>query len=84
MAEAPPFPDGAFDAVMAVLTIHHWSDPPAGLAEMCRDHWRFQSAATAQRDVGLLGLVAAQNRRFGRAVEDLAGLRPINLGGALV
>ncbi|ETW12846.1 hypothetical protein ATO8_09893 [Roseivivax marinus] len=58
--------------------------PSFGLAEMCRDHWRFQSAATAQRDVGLLGLVAAQNRRFGRAVEDLAGLRPINLGGALV
>ena len=36
VAEAIPFPDGAFDAVTAILTVHHWSDPAAGLAEMCR------------------------------------------------
>jgi SAM-dependent methyltransferase len=35
-AESLPFPDDAFDAAMAVLTIHHWSDVEAGLAEMAR------------------------------------------------
>jgi SAM-dependent methyltransferase len=35
-AEALPFGDGAFDASMAVLTVHHWSDQPKGLAEMRR------------------------------------------------
>jgi SAM-dependent methyltransferase len=35
-AEALPFPDGAFDAAMAVLTIHHWSDWRAGFAELRR------------------------------------------------
>lgn len=36
VAEALPFPDGAFDAAMAVLTVHHWDDLAAGLAEMRR------------------------------------------------
>ncbi len=36
MAEALPFPDGAFDAALAVLTLHHWSDLPRGLAELRR------------------------------------------------
>ncbi len=35
-AEALPFEAGAFDAAMAVLTIHHWSDWRAGLREMRR------------------------------------------------
>ena len=35
-AEALPFADGSFDAAMAVLTLHHWSDAEAGLAEMVR------------------------------------------------
>jgi SAM-dependent methyltransferase len=35
-AEALPFPDRAFDAAMAVLTIHHWSDLDAGLVEVAR------------------------------------------------
>ncbi|MGH9006163.1 MAG: MobF family relaxase [Acidimicrobiales bacterium] len=35
-AEALPFPDKAFDAAMAIMTIHHWTDLDAGLAEMCR------------------------------------------------
>src|SRR5262245_5921806 len=30
-AEALPFADGAFDAAMAVLTLHHWRDWRAGL-----------------------------------------------------
>lgn len=35
-AEALPFPDKSFDAAMASLTIHHWSDPATGCAEMRR------------------------------------------------
>jgi SAM-dependent methyltransferase len=35
-AEALPFRDGAFDAALAVLTIHHWSDWRAGLRELAR------------------------------------------------
>jgi SAM-dependent methyltransferase len=35
-AEALPFPDGSFDAVMAVLSDHHWADHDRGLAEMRR------------------------------------------------
>lgn len=35
-AEKLPFADRAFDAAMAVLTVHHWTDPAAGLREMRR------------------------------------------------
>ncbi len=35
-AEDLPFEDNSFDASMAVLTIHHWSDKAKGLAEMRR------------------------------------------------
>jgi SAM-dependent methyltransferase len=35
-AEALPFPNRAFDAVMAVLTLHHWADRAVGLAECAR------------------------------------------------
>ncbi len=36
VAERLPFADGDFDAAMAVLTVHHWADVRAGLAEMAR------------------------------------------------
>lgn len=36
VAGALPFADATFDAAMAVLTVHHWPDPEAGLAELCR------------------------------------------------
>ena len=35
-AEALPFADKSFDAAMAVLTVHHWSDQRRGLSEMRR------------------------------------------------
>lgn len=35
-ADALPFPDDAFDAAMAILTVHHWPDKAAGLAELRR------------------------------------------------
>ncbi|MEO1172723.1 MAG: class I SAM-dependent methyltransferase, partial [Myxococcota bacterium] len=36
VAEALPFEDNAFDAAMAVLTVHHWDDATRGLSEMSR------------------------------------------------
>jgi len=36
VAEALPFPDGAFDAALATLTLHHWTDLGTGVAEMRR------------------------------------------------
>jgi len=36
VAEKLPFADAAFDASMAILTIHHWLDVEAGLREMRR------------------------------------------------
>jgi SAM-dependent methyltransferase len=35
-AESLPFGDDAFDASMAILTLHHWRDKVAGLKEMRR------------------------------------------------
>jgi SAM-dependent methyltransferase len=35
-AEALPFEDDSFDAAMAIITVHHWDDPAAGLGEMAR------------------------------------------------
>jgi len=35
-AEHLPFDDDAFDAAMAILTVHHWPDKQAGLREMRR------------------------------------------------
>jgi SAM-dependent methyltransferase len=36
VAEHLPFPDRSFDVAMAVLTVHHWSDPAVGLRELSR------------------------------------------------
>jgi hypothetical protein len=35
-AEELPFDDGAFDAAMAILTVHQWSDRPRGIRELLR------------------------------------------------
>lgn len=36
VAEALPFPNNCFEASLAVFTLHHWSDPAAGLLELRR------------------------------------------------
>lgn len=36
VAEALPVADGAVDAALATLTLHHWTDVPRGLTEMLR------------------------------------------------
>jgi SAM-dependent methyltransferase len=33
---ALPFDDGTFDLVVSTFSMHHWADPPAGLAEIDR------------------------------------------------
>jgi SAM-dependent methyltransferase len=33
---ALPLPDREFDGVVSTLSLHHWSDPAGGLAEICR------------------------------------------------
>jgi SAM-dependent methyltransferase len=53
-AEHLPFPDGCFDAALASLTIHHWTDWEAGLAEMRR----------VARRVVVFGWDAECERRF--------------------
>jgi SAM-dependent methyltransferase len=35
-AERLPFDEASFDGAMAILTVHHWSDPLVGLAELRR------------------------------------------------
>lgn len=35
-AEHLPFPPRCFDAGLAILTVHHWADPAAGLTELRR------------------------------------------------
>ena len=35
-AEALPFSEHQFDAAMALWTIHHWTDPGQGIAELRR------------------------------------------------
>ncbi len=36
VVEALPLADGSFDAALAILTVHHWSDQAAGLRELAR------------------------------------------------
>ena len=33
---ALPLPDQEFDGIVSTLSLHHWSDPASGLAEICR------------------------------------------------
>jgi len=52
VAEALPLDNGSVDAAMGVLTIHHWPDLEAGLAEMRR---------VARRRIVLLTIDTAKN-----------------------
>ena len=86
-AESLPFPEDSFDAAMAVITVHHWADPAAGLAEMRR---------VARRRVLILGFDAARiadlwlGEYFPRAIDVHIAAMPTvaeveaQLGGAAV
>jgi SAM-dependent methyltransferase len=86
VAEALPFGDASFDAAMAVLSDHHWSDRAAGLRELRRVGRRtvvFTWDRAAVQDSWLVrdylpgfGRIAAA----GMAIEDIAA----HLGGARI
>ncbi|MEU4161971.1 methyltransferase domain-containing protein [Actinoplanes sp. NPDC026670] len=87
-AEAIPAADGAADAVMALLTVHHWSDLAAGVAELRRVARRRVVVLTWDQTVfrrfwlveEYLPEVAAFDDTRAVPVEQLAGM----LGGARV
>lgn len=65
-AEALLFGDGSFDAVMAILSDHHWRDRAAGLREMRR---------VACERIVLLNFDPSLIERFWLTQDYLPGLR---------
>ncbi|MFC9680530.1 class I SAM-dependent methyltransferase [Streptomyces sp. NPDC056948] len=87
VAERLPLRDGAVDAAMALLTVHHWSDQAAGIRELCRVARRRVVVLTWDQDVfrerfwlvrEYLPEAAAFDDTRALPVDRLAGL----LGGA--
>ena len=70
-AEALPFPDGSFDAAMAVLTLHHWTDWRAGIEEMRRVARRLVVLSWDPAYTGRLWVTADYFPEL--AAEDVAG-----------
>jgi SAM-dependent methyltransferase len=70
-AERLPFPDGAFDAAMAVCTVHHWPDPVGGLRELRRVADRVVVLAFDLSDPDVFWLT----RDYLPEVRDLPGVR---------
>ena len=50
-AESLPLVDGAVDSALAILTVHHWTDPAQGFAEMLRVAQRRVVILTWDQDV---------------------------------
>lgn len=84
VAEQLPFRDGAFDVALAVLTVHHWADPGAGLTELRRVS-RKQVVVTWDPDVfarqfwlvrDYLPEAAARERQLATLATVLAHLGP--------
>jgi SAM-dependent methyltransferase len=82
-AEALPVATGAVDAVMALLTVHHWTDLAAGLAELRR---------AARRRVVVLTWDQAVTREFwlvkdylpeAAALDDTRAVPPSQIGDML-
>jgi SAM-dependent methyltransferase len=87
-AETIPLPDGHADAVMAILTIHHWQDLEAGIAELRRVARRRVVILTWDQEVArefwllreYLPVAAAYDEGRAVPIDRLAAL----LGGARV
>lgn len=82
VAEALPLGDGAVDAALASLTVHHWSDVAAGVAEMRRvarhrivvltwDQDVFESFWLVREYLPAAGAVARRQARSTAAIRDL-------------
>src|SRR5262245_29978561 len=70
VAERLPFADRSFDAALAVLTLHHWTDQAAGLAELAR---------VARRRVVILTWDPAGGRDFWLTAEYLPAVVELDL-----
>ncbi|WP_214401852.1 class I SAM-dependent methyltransferase [Pseudonocardia lacus] len=73
-AEALPLSDGAVDAALAVLTVHHWTDVDAGIAELRR---------VARRRVVVLTWDQAVLRDFWLVREYLPAAAAVSAGHAV-
>ncbi len=71
VAEALPFPTHAFDAALAVFTVHHWTDPVRGLEELRR---------VAARQV-FLSFEPVLDEGFWLSAEYLPEIRALDTGG---
>jgi SAM-dependent methyltransferase len=74
LAEAIPLRDGSVDAALAVLTVHHWSDVEAGIAELRR---------VARRRVVILTWDQAMFREFWLVREYLPAGAAVSAGHAV-
>ena len=90
-AEALPLATASVDAAMAVLTLHHWSDPERGLAEMARVARRRVVLLTWVPDAAPFWLtddyfpeIAADDRRLFPAAAALEGLLGRSVGPARI
>jgi SAM-dependent methyltransferase len=82
-AEALPFAEDSFDASMAVLTIHHWTDLPRGIAELLRVArnrvviMTFDPEVVAQSHTAVYAPeIGARHRRMFPSIDELLGLLP--------
>jgi SAM-dependent methyltransferase len=80
-AENLPCHDGQFDAALALLTVHHWRDPMAGLAELRRVSakqivltWDVEVMARMWLIAGYLPQVAERERGLATVESVAAGL----------
>jgi hypothetical protein len=76
-AEALPFRDRSFDAGMAILTVHHWSDAEAGLAELWRTSDRQIVLTWDPAAIARFWLVAEYLPQIADAESKLVTLDPI-------
>jgi SAM-dependent methyltransferase len=58
IAEQLPFADHSFEAALAILTVHHWTDAARGLAELRRVAARIVILTTAAERINQLWLTA--------------------------
>lgn len=79
-AEALPFPDQSFDAATAILTVHHWTDAAAGLAELRRVSRRQVVLTWDPAVVARFWLVAEYLPEIAEADAELAALRTVRTG----
>ena len=85
-AEDLPFADGSFDAAMAVLTVHHWTDKAKGLQELrrvARDRVVLLTFDPAQRGSWLTdyipALVTLDEKQMPKMADYAAWLGPVEI-----